>query len=124
MSSRIRVPENVPGDFYVEEGCCTRCEVPAVEAPEHFAYSEDSCYVCRQPHTPDEVVRMVNAIQVQELNCIRYGGRQRDVQIRLVAIGAAEYCDDLLPDLAVPSPKRSVPVKKFWATALWRRIRG
>jgi hypothetical protein len=123
MSSRTRVPENVPGDFYVEEGCCTRCDVPAVEAPEHFAYSEDSCYVCRQPQTPDEVARMVNAIQVQELNCIRYGGRQRDVQIRLFAVGAAEYCDDLLPELTVTSSRKSGPANKLWAT-LWRRIRG
>ena len=29
-----RVPENVPGDFYVVRGACTRCCLPHSEAPE------------------------------------------------------------------------------------------
>jgi hypothetical protein len=29
-------PANVPGDFYVEDGCCTMCEVPFAEAPTYL----------------------------------------------------------------------------------------
>jgi len=123
MSSRIPVPENVPGDFYVENNCCLRCEVPMAEAPEHFEFSEQSCYVCKQPQTPEEIERMTKAMQVQELECIRYKGNQREVQIKLVAMGAGACCDDLPVDLGSPPPKASAPARKHWASALWRRVR-
>ncbi len=98
MTTRIRVPQNVSGDFYVEDGCCTRCEVIVGEAPGHFAFSEKSCYVCRQPETPAEVGKMISAMTVQEFDCIRYGGTQRQIQIRLHAAGLADYCDHSLSD--------------------------
>lgn len=123
MSLRIPVPENVPGDFYVEDDCCLRCEVPMAEAPEHFAFSERSCYVCKQPQTTAQVDRMINAMQAQELECIRYRGKQRDVQIMLIAAGAGPCCDDLPADLAFPPTQGREPARKFWASALWRRIR-
>ena len=93
MATRVRVPENAPGDFYVEDGCCTRCEVIAEEAPEHFAFSERSCYVCKQPKTPTEIGRLVSAMMVQEFDCIRYGGNERKIQLQLRAAGLADYCD-------------------------------
>jgi hypothetical protein len=31
---------NVAGAFYVEDGCCTMCEVPFAEAPELFGTSK------------------------------------------------------------------------------------
>lgn len=123
MAPRIPVPENVPGDFYVEDNCCLRCEVPMGEASEHFAFSEQSCYVCKQPRTPEEIERMTNAMQVQELECIRYKGNQREVQIKLVAMGAGACCDDLPVDLAFPRAKASAPARKHWASTLWRRVR-
>ena len=61
-------------------------------------------------------------MEVQELDCIRYRGTQREVQIRLVAMGAANNCDQLLPDIAFRAKDRT-PVKKHWMSALWRRIR-
>ncbi len=45
-SERMPFPKNVPGDFYVEDGCCTSCGMPTTEAPELFAYAPDGhCYV-------------------------------------------------------------------------------
>lgn len=92
------------------------------EAPEHFAFSEHSCYVCKQPQTPLEFDRMIGAMEVQELDCIRYRGTAREVQVRLVAMGAANNCDQLLPGISSSAKKRT-PVMKHWVSALWRRIR-
>lgn len=71
------------GDFYVEEGCCTLCGVPAVEAPELFGgFEEDGsvtpgveqCWVKRQPSSAPELDAMIDAMEAQEFECIRYGG--------------------------------------------------
>lgn len=105
MSSRVPVPENVPGDFYVEDGCCLFCQVPAAEAPEHFAYTEASCYVCKQPETPSELERMINAMAVQEVDCIRYRGVNQQVLIRLLALGEGQNCDHVSRELAVSTPR-------------------
>lgn len=96
-------PANVPGDFYVEDGCCTMCGVPFVEAPDLFGTCQDPggyphCFVKRQPELPSELDRMVSAIQCAELNCIRYRGSDRLIQLRLVEAGEAEICDSLPPD--------------------------
>ena len=65
---------NVAGPFYVEDGCCTRCGVPDVTAPELFGEADYTCFVKRQPETTDEVDRMVRAMITSEVGCIRYGG--------------------------------------------------
>ncbi|MEI6526811.1 MAG: hypothetical protein WCP62_12340, partial [Planctomycetota bacterium] len=33
-------PLNADGDFYVEHGCCTSCDVPMQSAPSLFEYDE------------------------------------------------------------------------------------
>lgn len=111
MPSRIPVPENVPGDFYVEEGCCLSCQVPAKEAPEHFAYTDASCYVCKQPESPSELERMINAMSVQEVDCIRYKGGNREVLVRLIALGESQNCDHIPRELVVSTPKTRQPGK-------------
>lgn len=41
-------PKNVEGDFYVEDGCCTACDVPNYYAPELFEYDDElHCFVAR-----------------------------------------------------------------------------
>ncbi len=101
MPERIPFPDNVPGDFYVEDGCCTACGLPMTEAPGLFAYASDGhCYVRRQPSSATDMARMIDALAVQELDCIRYKGKNRVVQIRIVAIGEGEQCDHLPEDLA------------------------
>jgi hypothetical protein len=74
MSERRRYHLNVAGPFYVEHGCCTLCGVPESEAPDLFGSDASQCYVKRQPSTPDELGRMMEALRVQELGCIRYAG--------------------------------------------------
>jgi hypothetical protein len=97
-------PANVPGDFYVENGCCTLCSVPFTEAAELFGWwpnqeSPDHCYVKRQPQNAGELDRMVMAIRVAELQCIHYCGNNRELQTRLVDLGEGLVCDHLPADL-------------------------
>jgi hypothetical protein len=101
MIQRVPFPENAPGDFYVEDGCCLSCGMPTTEAPELFAYSESGhCFVKKQPTTPREVYQMTQAFAVQDVGCIRYKGSNRVVMMRLVGIGEGEQCDNLPSDLA------------------------
>src|SRR5262245_8687766 len=72
-------PKNAPGDFYVEEGCCTLCGVPWDVAPDHFAVDDEQCYIKRQPTNGAEVRRMIAAMHVQELGRIRYKGREQEI---------------------------------------------
>ncbi|GAB1270339.1 hypothetical protein NBRC116493_35930 [Aurantivibrio infirmus] len=72
-------PKNIKGDFYVEDGCCTACDLPREEAPELFKYEDGHCYVCRQPTTNAEVVKILNAMEVQDLDCIQYKGKNKEI---------------------------------------------
>jgi hypothetical protein len=97
-------PANVPGDYFVENGCCLTCEVPIGWAPELFAWAVDAqgyphCYVKKQPETSDEQDQMFEAIQHAEAGCIRYCGRDRATQQRLVEAGEGPICVDLPADL-------------------------
>lgn len=115
---------NVPGDFYVEDGCCTSCEIPFVEAPGHFAFGADGhCYVCKQPSTPQEADGMVHAAEVSELHCIRYAGSDPDILKKLIAVKRKDLCDVLQQDpepAAQQTPARAAGTRKVW-WAVWRR---
>lgn len=127
-------PANVPGDFYVEDGCCTMCDVPFIEAPKLFGRCEDlegyvHCYVKRQPQTPAELDRMVSTIRRAEFQCIRYRGADRLLLLRLVETGEAAICDDLPRDLRQRSEQIEValrqqrePRSSFWGrlSRWWR----
>jgi hypothetical protein len=87
-------PKNAPGPFYVEEGCCTACGVPFVEAPGLFAYDGNNhCFVKRQPATKEELNRMLRAVWAAELQCIRYRGQDAEVLRRLAELGEPHLCD-------------------------------
>ena len=91
-------PANAPGEFYVENGCCTLCGVPQVTAPELFSAIDDAsdhCYVRRQPANEAELARMLKTIDAAELRCIRYAGTERSIQARLVGAGEGAVCDNL-----------------------------
>src|SRR6476620_6047603 len=97
-------PANVPGDFYVEDGCCTMCDVPRSEAPDLFASwpnaeSPEHCYVKRQPQNAANFERMFEVIRCAELQCIHYRGTNRQFQMRLIEIGEGLACDNLPPEL-------------------------
>jgi hypothetical protein len=95
MSEPIRAhPNNVPGPFYVVDGCCTACGVPFAEAPGLFAYDGAyHCYVKRQPGTKDELNGMLRAAWASEVQCIRYRGKDPEVLRRLAELGEAHLCD-------------------------------
>lgn len=106
-------PRNVRGDYYVEDGCCTACDVPRVEAPGLFAMTpDDHCYVCRQPETQEDVERMFSAIRCAEFQCIRYRGNDADVISRLSALGEVELSDRPPP----PGTDLGVRVHVTWKT--------
>jgi hypothetical protein len=97
-------PANVPGDYFVEDGCCMTCEVPFSYAPDLFAYYHDMqggphCYVKKQPERPAEQDRMFEAIRHAEAGCIMYRGCDRATQERLVEAGEGPICLNLPPDL-------------------------
>ena len=50
-----RVPENVPGKYYVDSSCID-CDVCRSTAPENFAQSEENgyTYVAKQPANEEE----------------------------------------------------------------------
>lgn len=99
-------PANVPGDFYVEEGCCITCGVPMEEAPEIFAWAGgpdfSHCVVAHQPHAARAVDRTLNAMLSSEVDCIRYRGADRDIVRRIVEMGNQDQCDRLPPIDATP----------------------
>jgi hypothetical protein len=93
--NRTPHPLNVPGPFYVEHDCCLCCGVPEHYAPDLFAsiMHHEQCFVKRQPHTPDELDRMVEVLETQELNCVRYRGNDQLVRLRLVRAGLRDLID-------------------------------
>lgn len=94
MSDSIRpYPKNVPGPFYVVDGCCLVCDLPSVMAPGMFEFESHHCFVKRQPETKDELDRMVRTALSADLACIRYRGSTPDVLRRFAERGEAELCD-------------------------------
>jgi len=97
-------PENAPGDFYVEDGCCITCGIPLSEAPEVFDWAKggNHCIVARQPQSSASVTRTLRAMTNAEVDCIRYRGTDPQVGRRLVEIGLATSCDLAPPPDAKP----------------------
>ncbi|HIF00001.1 MAG TPA: ferredoxin [Planctomycetes bacterium] len=109
-------PENVDGDFYVGEGCCTCCDVPMIEAPGLFTYSQRDeyvhCYVSKQPDTGKELDDMLRTISCAETRCIHYRGNDAVILRRLVSRGDSDVCDSLYPDPT--STEAGIPVRRWW----------
>lgn len=98
MRPYIPHPKNAPGDFYVEDGCCTLCGIPESKAPNLFSsQAEESvhCYVSRQPQFASELNQMLDVMWSQEFTCIRYRGLDREIHRRLISTGNAVLCDNL-----------------------------
>lgn len=88
-------PENTPGDFYVEDGCCIACGVPEDAAPETFGWASDGhhCVVKRQPVSARDIDRMLVAICSAEADCIRYRGTDDEIARRIAESGHADLLD-------------------------------
>jgi hypothetical protein len=91
-----RYPENSQGDFYVQNQACITCGAPEAEAPdliEHSKLEYGHCYFKKQPKTPDEIERAINAMAVSCISGLRYGGKNEQILKRLYEIGEAGLCD-------------------------------
>jgi len=80
--------------FYIEEGCCTACDVPHKIAPTLFGWAGDVCYLKRQPENEKETAQAIEALSSSEVDCIRYGGYSETVLRRIAEVGNAHLADD------------------------------
>jgi hypothetical protein len=97
-----RYPENVKGDFYVENQVCITCGAPEAEAPdliEHSKLEYGHCYFKKQPTTADELDRAISAMQVSCIAGVRYGGKDKAILKKLYDLGLQAECDSKLDDL-------------------------
>jgi hypothetical protein len=98
-----RHPLNVTGPFYVEEGQCIECLGPCGLAPEFVGHMDEPpgmrgashCYIKKQPATPEELDRMVEAMKTSLCSGLRYCGDDPVVLERLRKAGQAGKCDEL-----------------------------
>jgi len=90
-------PAKVPGPFYVDDGCCISCGVWEDVARDMLAWipegSYSHCYVARQPRTDEEFVRMMDAMHVGEVDCIRARNCRPDWESRLREAGLGLQLD-------------------------------
>ena len=67
----IKLPQNVPGRFYVTDDCLN-CESCQATAPKNFRYCDDGMsYVFKQPDTPEELEQCLEALSLCPLEAIR-----------------------------------------------------
>ena len=113
-----RVPENAPGDFYVEEGMCMRCCLVHGQAPELLNDPKQDfrqCYFRRQPQTPAEIDAAIRAIQVSETAALRYGGTDQTIIRRL----GGGCCDHVLQ----PEKRDNPPMQRTGAASIVSLVR-
>ncbi len=75
----IRIPENAPGQFYVDQSC-TDCEACRVTAPAVFKRNNDTgySYVFKQPSTPEELDATIEALEGCPHESIHMDGDSHD----------------------------------------------
>ena len=114
-------PKNAPGPFYVENGCCITCLAPHFEAPTLMGLDEleGHCFFQKQPESDQELYRAIRAVNVSEVQCLRYGGNDPDILRRLVEIGEANACDQPLPTTSVPILRNHVTFAATFADDPW-----
>lgn len=91
-----KYPEGEQGDFYSIHGACITCGAPEFEAPDLIAHSEKEyghCYFKKQPKTPEELDRAINALAVSCIAGIRYGGKNEEILKRFYEMGLEKECD-------------------------------
>lgn len=121
LSLPQRVPENAPGDFYVQAGLCTRCCLVHGEAPELLNDPErpfEECFFRRQPQTLEEIEQAISAICVSEMCALRYGGSDAAIIAKLRARQLASQCDHTPEGQAWANQIASPAPRVSW----WRRL--
>jgi len=99
-----RYPENADGPFYVERDLCLICKAPEHEAPDLMGFFDGAegsaagshCYFKKQPSSPEETDRAINAMRVACCGALRYGGDDQQLIDRLLAVGIETACIDAL----------------------------
>lgn len=83
---------------------CLICRAPEHEAPDLIGFNDGGptgaggshCYFKRQPATPDEIDRAINAMCVACCGALRYGGHDSAIINRLCSVGVDSDCIDVL----------------------------
>src|SRR5580692_5000943 len=105
-------PNSAPGDFYVQNGCCTSCGVPETRAPDLIGGSAEKgehCYWKKQPKAPDEIDRAIDVLRTQDLGCHRYAGKNPEILKRL----SPEDCDYPPPQVSI-KPSLMSKIRNFF----------
>jgi hypothetical protein len=89
-------PRAIPdqGFMYIDLECCRGCGLPPELAPDVFAAGRDTCYVRRQPRTVTELRQVLRVFRSQELDCVRYAGRDPRVIRILRRAGQGDKVDE------------------------------
>src|SRR5258708_199660 len=88
-----RHPQNVDGPFYVVNGECISCGAPEMHAPNLMSHDGNAyCFFTRQPATVEETNEAILGTWASCCGALRYGGKNREVLIRLAELGLAGQC--------------------------------
>jgi hypothetical protein len=101
-----REPDNAPGAFYVVRGQCILCALPPETAPLNITWDAsfqradcsgcpDHCRVERQPETPEELARVIEAAWRSCVGAIRYCGTDPEIFRQFREAGGEHLCDAL-----------------------------
>ncbi len=73
-----KLPDNVPGAFYVD-GTCIDCDVCRDTAPSNFTRNDENgySYVYKQPDTPDQVELSTEAMNACPVEAIGTDGAEQ-----------------------------------------------
>lgn len=111
-----RVPENAPGDFFVERDRCMQCCVPHAEAPELLndpTVPFRECYFRRQPASAMEIEHALRAVCVSCMDALHYAGDDPKILARLAELkGPNARAAWALP------PTKPRPPRRSW----WKRL--
>lgn len=88
-------PENAPGPFYVQQDYCITCRTPESVAPDLIGFHEgppatgahSHCYFKKQPQTPEEIARAVQAVWANCCGSYWYAGSDPEVKDKLKKAG-------------------------------------
>lgn len=85
-------PNQADGPLYVDRDCCLACGVPQHFAPDIFGLEGDelTCRVLRQPRGRDELGRVIEVLDHQEFDCVRYIGGPEALRVRLESENLAD----------------------------------
>jgi Na+-translocating ferredoxin:NAD+ oxidoreductase RNF subunit RnfB len=102
-----RDTDAVAGAFYVIKGQCLLCALPPETAPENISWDEqfqrsgcvgcpNHCRVEKQPETPEELERIIEAACGSCIEAIRYCGTDPKILAKFRESGNEKLCDAIV----------------------------